>query len=94
MGTSECLSFYGDGEGIEHTNNALYAIEGRPIMMWVEPFEGKNIINVISLTGLHDFEITGFLLNGAEYTSIYRITAEVTYGVNKGIYTQMYRVNV
>ena len=56
-------------------------------MMWVEPFEEKNIINVISLTGLHDFEITGLLLNGAEYTSIYRITAEVTYGVNKEIFT-------
>lgn len=88
MGTEEGLVFYGDGEGIEHTDDALHMVEGSPIMMWVEPFEEKNIINVISLTGLHDFEITGFLLNGAEYTSIYRITAEVTYGVNKEIYTQ------
>ena len=87
MGTSECLYFYGDGEGIGHTNDALRTTEGTPIMMWVEPFAEQNIINVISLTGLHDFEITGFLLNGAEYTSIYRITAEVTYGVNKEIYT-------
>ena len=94
MGTSECLSFHGDGEGIEHTDDAVYTVEGRPIMMWVEPFAEKNIINVISLTGLHDFEITGFLLNGAEYTRIYRITAEVTYGVNKEIYTQMYWVNI
>lgn len=89
MGTAEWITFYGDGEGIEHTDDALYmVVEGSPIMMWVEPFEEKNIINVISLTGLHDFEITGFLLNGAEYTSIYRITAEVTYGVNKEICTQ------
>ena len=88
MGTSECLYLYGDGEGIEHTNDALRTTEGTPIMMWVKPFEEKNIINVISLTGLHDFEITGFLLNGAEYTSIYRITAEVTYGINKEIYTR------
>ncbi len=94
MGTSECLHFYGDGEGIEHTNDALYTTEGRPIMMWVEPFAGKNIVNVISLTGLHDFEITGFLINGAEYTNIYRITAEVTYDVNIEVYTQMHWVNI
>ncbi|MDE7267509.1 MAG: hypothetical protein K2N89_08600 [Lachnospiraceae bacterium] len=91
---SEHLYFYGDGKGIEHTNDALDTVEGTPIMMWVEPFAEKNIINVISLTGLHDFEITGFLLNGAEYTSIYRITAEVTYGVSKEISTQMHRVNM
>ncbi len=94
MGTFAHLNFYGEGEGIEHTNDALEAADGTPFMMWVEPFEGKNIINVISLTGLHDFEITGFLLNGAEYTRIYRITAEVTYGVSKELSTQMHRVNV
>ncbi|MDE7267816.1 MAG: hypothetical protein K2N89_10170, partial [Lachnospiraceae bacterium] len=94
MGTYESLHFYGDGKGIEHTNDALDTVEGTPIMMWVEPFAEENIINVISLTGLHDFEITGFLLNGAAYTSIYRITAEVTYGVNKEFSTQMHRVNM
>ena len=87
IGTSECLEFYGDGEKIEYVKDALSAAEGRPIMMWVESFAEKNIINVISLTGLHDFEITGFLLIGAEYTSIYCITAEVTYGVDKEIFT-------
>ncbi|MDE7206223.1 MAG: hypothetical protein K2N90_03535, partial [Lachnospiraceae bacterium] len=94
MGTFAHLNFYGEGEGVKHTNDALEAADGTPFMMWVEPFEGKNIINVISLTGLHDFEITGFLLNGAEYTRIYRITAEVTYGVSKELSTQMHRVNV
>ena len=94
MGTYESLHFYGEGEGIEHTYEPLRAAEGTPIMMWVEPFEEENIINVISLTGLHDFEITGFLLNGAAYTSIYRITAEVTYGVDKEFSTQMHRVNM
>lgn len=93
MGTFACLNFYGEGEGIEHTNDALEAEAGRSIMMWVEPFEGKNIINVLSLTGLHDFTITGLLLNGAEDTRIYCITAEVTYGVRKEISTQMHSVN-
>ena len=94
MGTYESLSFSGEGEGIEHTNDALCAAEGTPIMMWVEPLGEENIINVISLTGLHDFEITGFLLNGAEYTSIYRISADVTYSVNKEFFTNMSRVNM
>lgn len=92
MGTFAHLNFYGEGEGIEHTNAALEAEYGRSFMMWVEPFEGKNIINVLSLTGLHDFTITGLLLKGAEYTRIYCITAEVTYGVNKELSTQMHRV--
>ena len=94
MGTYQCLSFSGEGEGIEHTYELLRAAEGTPIMMWVEPFAEANIINVISLTGLHDFEITGFLLNGAECTSIYRITADVTYGVNKESSTQIHGVNM
>ena len=90
---SETSVLYGEGEGIKHTNDALEAVDGTPIMLWVEPFEGKNIINVISLTGLHDFAITGLLLNGAEYTRIYCVTAEVTYGVSKELYTQMHIVN-
>lgn len=94
LATYEHLSFHGEGEGIEHTNDALEAADGTPIMMWVEPFEGKNIINVISLTGLHDFAITGFLLNSAEYTRIYRITADATYGVSKELSTQMHRVDM
>ena len=38
-----------------------------------------NVVNVISLTGLHDFEVTGLLLHGADYKTMYRITADVTY---------------
>lgn len=81
MGTHESLILYGDGEGIEHTQNAIETVRGRPIMMWVEPFAEENVVNVISLTGLHDFEVTGLLLHGADYKNIYRITAEVKYGV-------------
>ncbi|MDE7267918.1 MAG: hypothetical protein K2N89_10680 [Lachnospiraceae bacterium] len=91
MGTYEKFHFNGKGEEVEYIDDALRAVEGTPTMMWVEPLGEENIVNVISSIGLHDFEITGFLLNGAEYTSIYRITAEATYGVNKEIFTHMER---
>ena len=89
MGTHESLILYGDGEGIEHVQNAIKALRGQPIMMWVEPFAEENVVNVISLTGLHDFEVTGLLLHGADFKTMYRITAEVTYGVKCEIGTQM-----
>ncbi len=89
MGTHESLILYGDGEGIEHVQDAIEAVKGRPIMMWVEPFAEENVVNVISLTGLHDFEVTGLLLHGADYKTMYRITADVTYGVKCEIRSPM-----
>ncbi len=89
IGMSEHLLFYGEGAGIERVEAALETMNGTPMMMWVEPFQEENIVNVISLTGLHDFEITGFVLNGADRRIVYRITADVTYGVQCEIGTQM-----
>lgn len=69
--------------------------EGTPIMVWAEPFAGKNIVHVISLTGLHnktgrgkiteldDFAITGFWVEGTQYQSIYQITADAAYAVRQ-----------
>ena len=51
-------------------------------MMWVDAVQGKNVINVMSQTGLEDFAITGFLVSGFSYEQLYDICVDVTYGVN------------
>ena len=59
------------------------SVEVRGVIMWVLPFAGENIINIISTTEWEDFEITGFLLNGTEYKKLYRITADAVCGVRQ-----------
>ena len=57
--------------------------EGRPLMMWVEPFTGENIINVFYRTGQEDFKITGFLLEESDCRKVYEIAADAHYEVKK-----------
>ena len=79
----EYLEFSGEGTGIEQIYEIEQSIEGRAVMLWVDPFAGENIINVISKTEWEDFEITGFLINGTEYKKLYRITANAVRGVRE-----------
>lgn len=62
----EYLYFDGDGEAIAPVKKMLDSLEGTPIMMWIDLVQDKNIINVISQTGLEDFTITGFLVQDFE----------------------------
>ncbi|MDE7207250.1 MAG: hypothetical protein K2N90_08870 [Lachnospiraceae bacterium] len=78
------LHFSSEGAGIEEAVCEMeQSVEGSAVMMWAEPFAGENMINIISVTEQEGFEITGFLLNGAEYKKQYRITADVVYGVRQ-----------
>ena len=83
MGTYECLHFDGEGGGIDSVYGALKTVEGVPVMMWADPFEGKNVLHIISLTGLDDFEITGFLVEGASCQRLYCVVAKVDYGIRQ-----------
>ncbi|MFG6370103.1 MAG: hypothetical protein K1W16_17120 [Lachnospiraceae bacterium] len=78
----EYLYFDGDGEAIAPVKEMLDSLEGTPIMMWVDFVQGKNIINVISQTGIEDFTITGFLVQDSEYERLYEICVDVTYAVD------------
>ncbi|MDE7208008.1 MAG: hypothetical protein K2N90_12790 [Lachnospiraceae bacterium] len=80
-GDWEYLDFSGEGKGIACVRDAKKTVEGTPMMLWVEQFGEENIINIISLTELDDFEITGFLINGKTYKRLYRITANAIYDV-------------
>ncbi len=89
------IELSGEGPGITTLKDAVWSVEGTPIMVWAEPFAGKNIVHVISLTGsenktgrekitgLDDFAITGFLVDGTQYQSVYRITADAEYTVRQ-----------
>lgn len=79
----EYLYFDGEGEAITPVKEMLDSLEeGTPIMMWVDLVQDKNIINVISQTGLEDFTITGFLVQDSKYQRLYEIRVDVTYKVD------------
>ena len=50
------------------------------MMLWVDEADGQNIIQVLSATGLYDYEISGYLVSGAEYERVYRITGAAEIG--------------
>lgn len=78
----EYLYFDGDGEAIAPVKEMLDSLDKTPIMMWVDLVQDKNIINVISQTGLEEFTITGFLVQDFEYERLYKICVDVTYAID------------
>lgn len=78
----EYIHFDGEGAGIEAVNDALYSLDRTPVVIWVEDHQGENIVNMMSLTGLEDFEITSFLITGSAYEKICGVCAEADYGVS------------
>lgn len=83
MSTMENLVFYCSNDESDAVWEAIDSIDERPIMMWADSYEGETVIHAIYLTGLEDFEIMGFVVQGEEYQSIYRITADAVYGVEQ-----------
>ncbi|MBD5452245.1 MAG: hypothetical protein HDR25_06350, partial [Lachnospiraceae bacterium] len=81
------LNFGGMGTGIEPFFEIRESVKGIGVMMWVEPFAKRNIINILSLKEWENFEITGFLIEGTEYKQLYRITADAVAGVRQERYT-------
>lgn len=75
------LHFEGGGSAAEMVNESLGTLEGTPVMMWVDEAAGKNVVNVMSQTGLEDMAVTGFLFNGSSYRKLYEIRVDAAYGV-------------
>ncbi|MDE7184919.1 MAG: hypothetical protein K2O40_10710, partial [Lachnospiraceae bacterium] len=78
---SAYLDFEGDGRAAETLDEVLASQEGMPIMMWVDVVHGKNMINVMSQTGLDDFTVTGGLICEEVYEKIYTIQVDAAYGI-------------
>lgn len=75
------LHFEGEDSAAKMVNDALDTLEGTPVMMWVDEAAGKNVVNVMSQTGLEDMAVTGFLFNGSSYRKLYEIRVDAAYGV-------------
>ena len=75
------LHFEGEGSAAKMVNDALDTLEGTPVMMWVDEAAGKNVVNVMSQTGLEDMAVTGLLFNGSSYRKLYEIRVDAAYGV-------------
>ena len=78
--TEDGLHFSCEAEGMEAVKEAVWSGGGRPMMLWVDEADGQNIIQVLSATGLYDYEISGYLVSGAEYERVYRITGAAEIG--------------
>lgn len=59
---------------------------GMPIMMWVEDYEGKNIVIVMYRTGLYDYRITGYLVKGDAYAQVFSLNAKASYSTEREYY--------
>ncbi len=81
--TSDMLDFGVDEWEEDHIAKVIYGGDDTPLMMWAEPADGKNIVNVLYVTGLWDYEIVGYLFEGTEEKEVYRIDGIVHYGVEQ-----------
>lgn len=81
INTSDILEFGGDRES--SITDILYKYDGgAPMMMWVTAYEGENIIHILYFTGLYDFDIVGYRLNGTDLQKLYCIEYQATEGVS------------
>ena len=71
MGTVECLSFLGKDD--EVIGDILRNETNTPIMLWVDRERDENIICVMYLTGLYDYEIAAYLVQGKDYEQVYQV---------------------
>ena len=82
-------------DAIQAVEDAIETVEGLPIMMWADLYENKTIVHVISRTGLEhddnakkptgldDFAITAFLIEGTRTQTVYKITADAVYTIRE-----------
>lgn len=50
-----------------------------PVALWVETCEGKNIVNVLYMTGLDDYRVVGYLIEENGYSEVYEIQVDAFY---------------
>ena len=50
-----------------------------PMALWVDAYEGKNIVHVLYMTGLDDYRIAGYLVEEMDYSKVYEIQVDAAY---------------
>ena len=61
----------------------IWSGEGFPLMLWVDEADGQNILQVLTITGIYDYEIDAYLVTGTEYERIYRVTGTAEIGTEQ-----------
>lgn len=72
-----------ENRGIAKLLEEMESSADTPAALWVEPYEGKNIVNVLYMTGLDDYRITGNLVEEMDYSKVYEIQADAVYRVEQ-----------
>ncbi|MDE7131836.1 MAG: hypothetical protein K2O65_08555 [Lachnospiraceae bacterium] len=72
-----------ENRGIAMLLEKMESIADTPVALWVEAYEGKNIVNVLYMTGLADYRITGYLVGETDCKEVYEIAADATYKVEQ-----------
>lgn len=69
--------------GHEFLEEMIWSGEGFPLMLWVDEADGQNILQVLMITGIYDYEIDAYLVTGTEYERIYRVTGTAEIGTEQ-----------
>ncbi|OUQ23903.1 hypothetical protein B5E77_14625 [Lachnoclostridium sp. An131] len=70
-------------EGHELLEEMIWSGEGFPLMLWADEADGQNILQVLTITGIYDYEIDAYLVTGTEYERIYRVTGTAEIGTEQ-----------
>lgn len=69
--------------GIEKLAEELKGCIDTPMALWVEEYEGKNIVHVLHMTGLADYRVAGYLVEESDYSTVYEIRVDASYRVGQ-----------
>ena len=70
-------------EGHEFLEEMIWSGGGFPLMLWVDEADGQNILQVLTITGIYDYEVDAYLVTGTEYERIYQITGTADIGTEQ-----------
>lgn len=73
----------GQAGGIALLTEALEGSADTPVALWVEEYEGKNLVYVLCLTGLYDYKITGYLVEETDCKKVCEIVVDAVYCVEQ-----------
>lgn len=68
-----------ENRGIAMLVEEMESSADTPVALWVETYEGKNIVNVLYMTGLDDYRITGYLVEKTGCSEVYEILVDAFY---------------
>ena len=72
-----------ENRGIAMLLEAMESSADTPVALWADAYEGKNIVNVLYMTGLDDYRIVGYLVEEMDCGKVYEIQVDAIYKVEQ-----------